>query len=135
MEPMKILTSNEAVESADREFVERQLDELIDNIFNQAASDDERFSNMLAHLISISVAPSLAAANSVLRLPRVNAKNGHENVRFVLSGESNYIGRLDEFESELAEAVTNAVLQTVLGPVPRIPNQVSYEDADEVVLN
>jgi hypothetical protein len=132
---MKILTSNEAVESADREFVEQQLDELIEKIFAEAASNDERFSNMLAHLISISVAPSLAAANSVLRLPKVSARNAHENVRFVMSGESNYVGRLDEFQAELAEAVTNAVLQTILGPVPRIPNYYPAELTEEPILN
>jgi hypothetical protein len=132
---MKILTSNEAVESADREFVEQKLDELIDKIFVESSSNDERFSNMLAHLISISVAPSLAATNSVLRLPKVSSKNGSESVRFVLSGESNYCGRLDEFASELAEAVTNAVLQTILGSVPRIPSYYSSEFSEQVVLN
>jgi hypothetical protein len=132
---MKILTSNDAVESADREFVEQQLDDLIEKIYAEAASNDERFSNMLAHLISISVAPSLAAANSVLRVPRVSSNNGHEKVRFVMSGESNYVGRLDEFEAELAEAVTNAVLQTILGPVPRIPYYAAAEPTEEVVLN
>jgi hypothetical protein len=123
---MKILTSNEAVESADREFVEQKLDELIDKIFVESSSNDERFSNMLAHLISISVAPSL---------PKVSSKNGSESVRFVLSGESNYCGRLDEFASELAEAVTNAVLQTILGSVPRIPSYYSSEFSEQVVLN
>jgi hypothetical protein len=83
----------------------------------------------------MTVAPSLAATNMVLRIPRVSTSNRQDPVRLTISGDSNYTNHLGDLESELAEAVTNAVLQTLLGPSPRIPAYQAEDVPEDMFLN
>jgi len=119
----------------DREFVEKQLDGLLDEMYARAEGNDERFGDMLAHFVAMTVAPSLAATNRVLRLPRVSAYNGDQQVRLSLSGDTSYVEDLATLEGDLAEAVTNAVLHTLLGPAPRIPEYEPEIVREELFLN
>ena len=123
------------VSASDREFVERQLDELLEQLFERAKGTEDRFTEMLAHFVAITVAPSLAATNMVLHLPKISSKNKEQQLRMCVSGDPNYVAALEEFENELAEAVTNAVLQTVLGPSPRISVSDKVELPEEQFLN
>jgi hypothetical protein len=132
---MRILTGEPTVQEADREFVEMQIDELLDHLYRRAGGSEERFSDMLAHFVAMTVAPSLAATNMVLGMPKVCEKNREQQVRLSVSGDSSYINPLGVFETELAEAVTNAVLQTILGPSPRIPAFDPEEGIEDVCLN
>jgi hypothetical protein len=119
----------------DRDYVENKLDELLAQLFERARGDTDRFTDMLSHYVAMTVAPSIAAANSVLRLPRLTDKNSGQPVRFTLSGDANYVGELSGLEADLAEAVTNAVLQTLLAPSPRILEVEAPEIADQICLN
>ncbi|HWD38132.1 MAG TPA: hypothetical protein VG944_04735 [Fimbriimonas sp.] len=132
---MKALAGNAALEASDRDYVEQKLDELLDGLYKRAQGDDERFSEMLAHFVAMTVAPSLAATNMVLRMPCVSARTEDQPVRVTIAGEPSYVNNLQEFEADLAEAVTNAVLQTILGPSPRIPALEATEPAEELFLN
>jgi hypothetical protein len=132
---MRSLPGINDLSAEDRQFVEREIDALLDEMFARASGNEDRFGDMLAHFVAMTVAPSLAATNMILRLPRVGSTNRDEPVRFTISGDSNYTNTLGELESELAEAVTNAVLQTLLGPSPRIPAYQPDETPEEVFLN
>ena len=123
------------ISAEDRQFVEHQIDDLLDELFSRAGGDEERFGDMLAHFVAMTVAPSLAATNMVLRLPRVSENNRTDPVRCTISGDANYVSHLGALETELAEAVTNAVLQTLLGPSPRIPTFQTDDIPEEIFLN
>jgi hypothetical protein len=130
----RVFTSDD-ISAEDRQFVEHRVDDLLDELFAHASGNEERFGDMLAHFVAMTVAPSLAATNMVLRLPRISEGNRGDQVRCTISGDPNYVSHLGELESELAEAVTNAVLQTLLGPSPRIPTLNSEEIPEELFLN
>ncbi len=132
---MRSLPGLDDLSAEDRQFVEHQIDALLDELFSRAAGSEDRFGDMLAHFVAMTVAPSLAATNMVFRIPRVSTENRDDPVRLTISGDSNYTNPLGELESELAEAVTNAVLQTLLGPSPRIPSYQPDEAPEEVFLN
>jgi len=119
----------------DHAFVESQLDDFIEHLYQRAKGDNDRFTEMLAHFVSMSVAPSIAATNRVLRLPAVSEDNTRDRVRITLEGDSNYVSILGKFESELAEALTTAVLQTLLGPSPRIAASLEDDAFEQINLN
>lgn len=129
------LSRSNDISAEDRQFVERRIDQLLDELFARANGSEERFGDMLAHFVAMTVAPCLAAMNMVLRIPRISQENREDLVRLTLAGDTAYANDLGELESELAEAVTNAVLQTLLGPSPRIPMYQPEEVPEEICLN
>jgi|GEM_PF-5776583 len=119
----------------DHAFVEHEVDELIEHLYQRSKGDNDRFTEMLAHFVSMSVAPSIAATNRVLRLPSVSAQNTADRVRISLEGDSEFESILGKLESDLAEALTTAVLQTLLGPSPRISSPFEDDSFQQINLN
>jgi hypothetical protein len=119
----------------DRLFVDEQIDALLEDLFEHAQGSEEKFGSLLAHFVAMTVAPSLAATNMVLQLPRISDRNRNDQVRCTISGDAHYVSELGDLESDLAEAVTTAVLQTLLGPSPRIPTMRVEETPEELFLN
>jgi hypothetical protein len=120
---------------SDHAYVEHRVDELIEQLHEHARGDTDRFTEMLAHFVSMSVAPSIAATNRVLHLPAVSEQNTGDRVKISVAGDSNYVNFLGKFETELVEALTNAVLQTLLGPSPRLSFTGEDDSYDYLSLN